>query len=71
MQVTEAEDCEFKACLNLQSKTLLFKKIKIAHSFIILINYVCVHTLHVEDREQLVGIPFLFLPSGQGLNSDC
>lgn len=42
MKVTEAEDCEFKANLNLQSKTLLFKKIKIAHSFIILINCVCV-----------------------------
>lgn len=71
MQVTEAEDCEFKASLNLQSKTLLFKKIKIAHSFIILINYVCVHTLHIEDREQLVGIQFLLLPFGWGLNSDC
>lgn len=34
---------EFKASLGLQSKTLLFKKIKIAHSFIILINYVCVY----------------------------
>lgn len=71
MKVTEAEDCEFKANLNLQSKTLLFKKIKIAHSFIILINCVCVHTLYVEDREQLVEIQFLLLPSGWGLNSDC